>query len=89
MEFEEALSFAGNILEDIVEEIYPEIRNIKNEMKKFNALLSIMTGSGSAVVGFFKNEKDLDRCAGTLEKKYDKIYKTNTVRKGVESCMIS
>ena len=88
MEFEKALSFTGNILEDVVEEIHPEIRDIKNEMKSFNALLSMMTGSGSAVVGFFKNEKDLERCAEALEKKYDKIYKTNTVRKGVESCTI-
>jgi 4-diphosphocytidyl-2-C-methyl-D-erythritol kinase len=89
MEYEEALSFTGNILEDIVEEIHPEIKDIKKEMKSFNAILSMMTGSGSAVVGFFNNEDDLDRCAEDLKKRYDKIYKTNTVRKGVELCTIS
>ena len=89
MEYQEALSFTGNILEDIVEEIHPEIKDIKNEMKSFDALLSMMTGSGSAVVGFFKDEKDLDRCAEALGKRYDKIYKTNTVRKGVELCTTS
>lgn len=88
-EFEKALFFSDNILEDIVVDIHPEINDIKNEMKSFGAILSIMTGSGSAVVGFFKNEKKLDECAAVLGKKYDKIYKTNTVKKGVEACMIS
>ncbi|SHJ40430.1 4-diphosphocytidyl-2-C-methyl-D-erythritol kinase [Dethiosulfatibacter aminovorans DSM 17477] len=89
MEYREALSFTGNILEDIVEEIHPEIKEIKNAMTGFNALLSMMTGSGSAVVGFFENEWDLDKCAEALKKRYDKIYKTKTVKKGVELCMTS
>lgn len=89
MDYQEALFSTGNILEDIVEEIHPEIKDIKNEMKSFNALLSMMTGSGSAVVGFFNNELDMDKCAEAFKNRYDKIFKTNTVRKGVKLCTTS
>ncbi|KAB3540963.1 4-(cytidine 5'-diphospho)-2-C-methyl-D-erythritol kinase [Alkaliphilus pronyensis] len=44
-----------NVLETVTEEKYPVITKIKRKMMEYNALGSIMTGSGPTVFGIFKN----------------------------------
>jgi len=46
-----------NDFEKIVFKKYPEIKKIKEKMYKQGAALSLMTGSGSSVFGFFKKIK--------------------------------
>jgi 4-diphosphocytidyl-2-C-methyl-D-erythritol kinase len=84
-DFTAALKESNNILEDVAVEIYPEIEKIKNEMISYGAVKAIMTGSGSAVVGFFNNCFDIDTCAMKMKEKYKEVYKTNTVREGIKN----
>ncbi len=73
-----ALNIA-NTLEYVVEEIHPEINDIKNKMIELNACSSIMTGSGSVVFGLFRNKEDLVNAEKKLSKKYSSIYKAETI----------
>ncbi len=49
-----------NDFEKAILETNPTIKNIKNRLYKLGAVYSSMTGSGSAVYGFFTEEKHLD-----------------------------
>ena len=48
-----------NVLESVSIERYPIIKDIKDAMLKNGALGSLMSGSGSAVFGIFKNKKQM------------------------------
>ncbi|MBP6402664.1 MAG: 4-(cytidine 5'-diphospho)-2-C-methyl-D-erythritol kinase [Bacteroidia bacterium] len=48
-----------NDFEKTIFETHPGIRNIKTKLYKFGALYASMSGSGSAVYGLFKEEKNL------------------------------
>jgi len=73
-----------NDLERVVEIEYPEVSEIKKEMLTNKAVAAMMSGSGSAVFGFFKNSYDLDECYKTLSKRYHKLYKTKTIGRGFD-----
>lgn len=47
---------AGNVLEEATIPMHPEIQDIKNKVKEFAPLLSLMTGSGPTVFGIFDDE---------------------------------
>ncbi|MCF6170878.1 MAG: 4-(cytidine 5'-diphospho)-2-C-methyl-D-erythritol kinase [Bacteroidales bacterium] len=47
-----------NDFEDVLFDLHPEIREIKNSMHKMGAIYSSMTGSGSAVYGIFDQSPD-------------------------------
>lgn len=49
-----------NDFEKTAVEKFPVIKNIKNRLYKLGAIYASMTGSGSAVYGFFSEEKHLD-----------------------------
>jgi len=48
---------AGNVLEEATIPMHPEIRDIKNKIREFEPLCSLMTGSGPTVFGIFDDEK--------------------------------
>lgn len=73
-----------NTLERVVEEIFPEIDDIKKIMNKNNALSSMMTGSGSAIFGLFPDKISLDTAFDDLKKTYNQTYKTKTIDRGVD-----
>lgn len=58
-----------NRFEDIINN--SEIFEIKNNLKKFGALGSLMTGSGSAVYGIFDDNNKAKICLDTLQDKYE------------------
>lgn len=80
----EAASFPANSLEKVVEKFYPEINTIKNIMYKYNALSSAMTGSGSAVFGFFPDKQSLNKAFEELILNYPKTFRTKTINKGID-----
>lgn len=49
-------SFVTNDFEEVVRTKYPEISKVKQKLLNDNADAAVMTGSGSAVIGFFKEK---------------------------------
>jgi 4-diphosphocytidyl-2-C-methyl-D-erythritol kinase len=62
----------GNDLEVVTISRYPEIEDIKNELKKAGAAASLMSGSGPTVFGLFESEKDAQHSFRQLSQKYGK-----------------
>lgn len=56
-DFDKALEFTGNLLENVTCELHPEISDIKATMLKLGAVASLMCGSGPTVFGIFKSRK--------------------------------
>ncbi len=69
-EFEKIEKCEFNVFEDIVFKKYPLLLEVKKEMKKAGAYFSLLSGSGSAVYGIFKNDigEDVYR---KLEEKFE------------------
>ena len=60
----------GNDLEVVSIGRFPEIGDIKNELKQDGAVVSLMSGSGPTVFGLFSSEKEAQRSFLKLSKKY-------------------
>lgn len=60
-------SHMGNILEDVTIQKYPVIRQIKDIMYQNGAVVSMMSGSGPTVFGFFEDEETLQRAKRAVE----------------------
>jgi len=60
----------GNDLEVVTINCYPEIEEIKQELKKAGAAASLMSGSGPTVFGLFLSEEEAQRSFIQLSKKY-------------------
>ena len=60
-------SHMGNILEDVTIQKYPVIAQIKDLMKANGAIVSMMSGSGPTVFGFFEDEATLQRAKSAVE----------------------
>jgi len=68
-----------NVLEEVTLEKFKQIEVIKEDMMRFGALGSLMSGSGPTVFGLFDNENDLIKCKVELEKKVPKVLITKTI----------
>ncbi len=70
-----------NKLEENVLVEYPEIEKIKEEMKKYGAVESLMSGSGPTVFGIFENPEKLDFAYGKFKEKFNEymVIKTKTL----------
>lgn len=60
-------SHMGNILEGVTVAKYPVIQQIKDVMKEQGAVVSMMSGSGPTVFGFFEDEETLHKAKEALE----------------------
>ena len=60
----------GNDLEVVTISRYPEIEDIKKELKKAGAVTSLMSGSGPTVFGLFLSEEDARRSFIQLSRKF-------------------
>jgi 4-diphosphocytidyl-2-C-methyl-D-erythritol kinase len=70
-----------NVLEYVTLKLYPEIRDIKTKLSELGALNSMMSGSGSAVFGIFRNRYDATLAADHMAKgKYQKYIVRTRVR---------
>ena len=62
----------GNDLEVVTINRFPEIGDLKKELKKGGAVTSLMSGSGPTVFGLFASEEDAQRSIMQLSKKFGK-----------------
>lgn len=73
----------ANTLEKVVEKFHPELNEIKRLILNNNAISSIMSGSGSAVFGLFKDKDSLELAHKKISKIYPESFKTKTINKGI------
>ena len=65
-----------NDFEAKIDNIYPQIIVIKEEMYKNGAIFSLMSGSGSTIFGIFNDENNVKDLKKTLEKQGHRVYFT-------------
>ncbi len=79
---EECKDYAFNIFERLCTE-REEIMKIKNSLEKSGAIFSLLSGSGSAVFGVFRDIETRDRAANTLKADY-LVYSADFAKKGLK-----
>ncbi|GMU96913.1 MULTISPECIES: 4-(cytidine 5'-diphospho)-2-C-methyl-D-erythritol kinase [Ignavibacterium] len=57
IKFDDLITYATNDFEPIIFKEYPRIEEIKIRMQNFDSRLTLMTGTGSTVFGFFDDEE--------------------------------
>ncbi|MFA4925953.1 MAG: 4-(cytidine 5'-diphospho)-2-C-methyl-D-erythritol kinase [Candidatus Aminicenantales bacterium] len=67
-----------NDLELVAFKIYPQLAEIKQEMMQSGAELSMMTGSGSAIYGFFGDKQQAEKAVDKFKARY-KVILAETV----------
>jgi len=63
-----------NAFEHVLVPLYPEVEKIKEMLVKNGALGALMSGSGSAVFGIFKDKKSAQKCADNIKNKYKFVF---------------
>lgn len=58
---------AGNVLETVTAKEYPVIQSLKDSMKRYGALVSLMSGSGPTVFGIFDNCQAAKKACAALK----------------------
>lgn len=71
----------ANTLELAAFRLQPKITLIKEDLKGTGAISSLMTGSGSAVFGFYNDKSSIMNAYENLSKKYKRIFICKTVNK--------
>jgi 4-diphosphocytidyl-2-C-methyl-D-erythritol kinase len=66
----------GNSLEARAIDLVPEIQELKQKLMELGCDVSMMTGSGSVVMGFSQNEEVIDQCIRYFRKKVRFVRKT-------------
>lgn len=67
-----------NVLETVTMKQYPVIFEIKNIMMEFNALGSLMSGSGPTVFGLFHDKPTAEKCYHRLRDYLKEVYLVST-----------
>jgi len=60
-EFIRSLKLSYNVFEPLVYNYYPRLHEIKDKIEKRGPILTMMTGSGSAIYGIFKEELQIEQ----------------------------
>ena len=63
-----------NDFETVIIKKYPIIKKMKDDLIKNSALNALMSGSGSAVFGIFKNKSEAENAFRKLGKRYSFVY---------------
>lgn len=77
-----ALKLCSNVFEQAID--IPGRVDIKDIMNRSGAVVSCMTGSGSAVFGIFTDESTCRDCVKKLEDKFRNVYFATPEKSGVE-----
>jgi len=73
----------GNVFEEVVEG-GEEREEIKRVMREHGALGASLSGSGSAVFGFFETKSDAEDCKKALEERFEEVFLCRPESKGIE-----
>lgn len=73
-DYAKVCSGLGNILEQVTLPMYPEVANIKEQMKTFGADAVLMSGSGPTVFGLVEHESRVQRIYNGLRGFCDQVY---------------
>lgn len=73
-DYEGICSLVGNVLEDVTLKKYPEVANIKEQMKRFGADAVLMSGSGPTVFGLVQYDSRLHRIYNGLRGFCDQVF---------------
>ncbi|MDR0140461.1 4-(cytidine 5'-diphospho)-2-C-methyl-D-erythritol kinase [Metabacillus idriensis] len=73
-DFDQICSLLGNVLEGVTLKMYPEVANIKDQMKRFGADAVLMSGSGPTVFGLVRYESRLHRVYNGLRGFCDQVF---------------
>jgi 4-diphosphocytidyl-2-C-methyl-D-erythritol kinase len=73
-DFEQICGLLGNVLESVTLKMYPEVANIKDQMKRFGADAVLMSGSGPTVFGLVQYESRLHRVYNGLRGFCDQVF---------------
>jgi 4-diphosphocytidyl-2-C-methyl-D-erythritol kinase len=69
----------ANVLETVTIPLVPEIDEIKHKMLEFNAIASLMSGSGPTVFGLFKDREKAQAAGNKLSLIYREVQVTHTL----------
>ncbi|MDO5017904.1 MAG: 4-(cytidine 5'-diphospho)-2-C-methyl-D-erythritol kinase [Lagierella massiliensis] len=73
-----------NDMTKVSEKICPEINIIMDQLYEQNAVVSLMSGSGSTVFGIFSSFEDCNKAYLSLKDKYKYVFNTKTIRRRYE-----
>ncbi|MDO7485567.1 4-(cytidine 5'-diphospho)-2-C-methyl-D-erythritol kinase [Peribacillus sp. NPDC096448] len=72
--YHEVCEGLGNVLEQVTLQLYPEVANIKDQMKTFGADSVLMSGSGPTVFGLVEHDSRMQRIYNGLRGFCDQVY---------------
>jgi 4-diphosphocytidyl-2-C-methyl-D-erythritol kinase len=72
--YDQICNLMGNVLESVTLHMYPEVANIKDQMKRFGADAVLMSGSGPTVFGLVQYESRLPRVYNGLRGFCDQVF---------------
>lgn len=72
--YEKICALAGNVLESVTLNMHPEVAQIKEQMKRFGADVSLMSGSGPTVFGLVQHDSRLQRVYNGLRGFCEHVY---------------
>lgn len=72
--FVDVCSNLGNVLEDVTLNLYPEVAQIKDQMKRFGADAVLMSGSGPTVFGLVQHDSRMQRVYNGLRGFCDQVF---------------
>lgn len=68
-----------NVLETVSIPMVPEIKEIKMKLTEYNALVSLMSGSGPTVFGLFKEQAKAKSAGNKLSRLYREVHVAHTI----------
>jgi 4-diphosphocytidyl-2-C-methyl-D-erythritol kinase len=73
-DFHEVCRSVGNVLEDVTLSLYPEVAQIKDQMKRFGADAVLMSGSGPTVFSLIEHDSRMHRIYNGLRGFCDQVF---------------
>ena len=74
LDIEKLNFYLRNKMEDVVFSLHPDLLDIKNKLRDFNAA-PLMSGSGATIFGIFADEKSLEEAYDYFKEIYEYTYK--------------
>lgn len=74
LDIEKLNFYLRNKMEDVVFSLHPDLFDIKNKLRDFNAA-ALMSGSGATIFGIFADEKSLEEAYNYFKEIYKYTYK--------------